>query len=522
MAIMIETKRTGFFSELSPALQNEYLGLKSKKFLPTVDNLYFSAHIVGDGGDETIYKLSPFLQRLEQQKEEASRVHEPIPFDNDLLLTLKSYSFYRYCLTESDLYDIFICHTLPNDDTPRIVVQLRALGLWTRGVDEVISEAYSKIEALLKQYNCTIDRCRESRIDYCYHTNAISSPDKIFKETGCIVKHLHTNLGQATYTADLEHVEAGTVLHKDYVCFGRKQSNNVRARVYDKVKEVIELGYKDFFFKLWNDNGLISYYDKWCMEYAFPFKNMDYLAKARLAFYVEHGVDEARRKIYSKALSSPNTTLADFKRMANEYMPKTTAVINIEYETKRKFYYYSDAFIDGFKVAKQRNIPKPLERIYKILDNKGIFLDYLTSKTLAFYSGKDENGTPKYLAWWNRLRNTKLGGIKADEKLLRDYTYEMDKKAVQKRAINAVASAAVYDDNLETDFVVDLSDFLADVSDNQSHKMGLFFMDENGGIVDRVYSPMLGDYLTTKAKKEMLLKNRKKRVKGNIPAIKAN
>ncbi|MCL2413543.1 MAG: hypothetical protein FWC98_05350 [Bacteroidales bacterium] len=53
---------------------------------------------------------------------------------------------------------------------------------------------------------------------------------------------------------------------------------------------------------------------------------------------------------------------------------------------------------------------------------------------------------PNYLAWWERLRNVKLDGIKTDEKLLRDYTFHMDKKAVQKRAIAAVASSAVYDD----------------------------------------------------------------------------
>ena len=512
MSIMITTQRTGFCNELTKELQEMYFGLSQSKFLPAIDNLYFSLFVVDDS--KALSSDSPLLsllKHLEDKKDEVLRKHEPVDFAHGLLSTLKSYSFYRFCLSEPDLYDIFICSTLPNDDTPRIVVQLRALGLWTRSVEDMLADAYKRVAALLDDYGCTIERCRESRIDYCYHTNAISSPNKIFKETAGRIKFLRTKLKQATLTADLEHVKDGTILHKDYICFGRKDSNNVRARVYDKVKEVMEMGYKDFFFKVWHDNGLISYYDKWCMEYAFPYKNTDYLAKARLAFYVDHGADPQRRKFYTAALENKNTTLADFKALADEWMPKTTAIINIEYETKRKFYYYSDDFIEGFKHIK-RSIPQPMERIYKILDNKTVFLDYLTSKTLAFHNGKDESGNIKYQPWWKRLRKTKLGGIKADEKLLRDYSYNMDKRVVQKRAISAVASSAVYDDKVDTGFIEDLSDFLSGISDNAAQRMGrLLFVDADGEVADELYGQLLKDYSTIKAKKEVMLRNRKKR-----------
>ena len=88
----------------------------------------------------------------------------------------------------------------------------------------------------------------------------------------------------------------------------------------------------------------------------------------------------------------------------------------------------------------------------------------------------------------------------------------MDKKCVQKRAINAVASSAVYEDRLDTGFIEDLSDFLSDVSDNQSHKMGrLLFVDEDGEVAEDIYGKMLRDYKMVKAKKEVQLRNRKKR-----------
>jgi len=90
----------------------------------------------------------------------------------------------------------------------------------------------------------------------------------------------------------------------------------------------------------------------------------------------------------------------------------------------------------------------------------------------------------------------------------------MDKKCVQKRAINAVASSAVYDDRLDSGFIEDLSDFLSDISDNQAHKMArLLFVDEYGEVAEDIYGKLLRDYKIVKAKKEVQLRNSKKRQK---------
>jgi len=511
MGINMSTKRTGFYNELSPDNQKEYFNLKRDKSVAMIDNLYYTVFVTNDSKEDIPLGLQRLIDELETNKTEAIKLREPIRLEHGLYYHLKSYHNYGYCVGNPDLYDIFVCKSLPNDETPRIMVQIRAFGLWTRGTDSILSESYEKVETLLADYSCTVDWCRESRIDYCYHTNSISNMNTLFKEDSRgKVKSLHTNLKNVTWNADIEHEEDGTVFSKDYLCFGRIKSNNIRARIYNKVKEVIEMGYKSFFFNIWYENGLISYYDKFCMEYAFEYKNIDYLSKAALAFYVEHGTDHTRRQEYSKALTNPKTTLAQFKTLAAKHMPKVTTILNIEYETKRKFYYYSDHFINGFKLSENRgNIAKPMERIYKILEYRSIFLDYLTSKTLSFYSSKDKNGEPKYLAWWERLRNTKHEGKKVDFQLVRDYSYAMDKKAVQKRAINSIASNAVYEDRIDTGFVADLSDMLADISDNKAYEMLL--VSEDGNILDSIHGSVVSDYLTVKAKKEMLLKNRKKR-----------
>jgi len=506
MAIIMDTQRTGFFQELPQDLRRSYLGLTRNKSVHMIDNLYYTVFVRGDSKESFPGNMEQLLAELEEHKTTIRKTREPIEYSHGLYCVLKKYSSYSYCLSQPDLYDIFFLKSLTNDDTPRIIVQLRAFGLWTKSMDAMLTESFDKVQVILAEFDCTVDWCRESRIDYCYHTNSISSPNKLLKEDSKgKIKNLHTNLHDAKHHAKLEHVEDGTIFHKDYICFGNVESNNVRARVYDKVKEVIEMGYKNFFFKIWHDNGLISYYDKWCIEYAFPYKSMDYLAKARLAFYVEHGADSNRCYRYHTALSSEKTTMAVFKRLADEFMPKVTTVLNIEYETKRKFYYYSDHIIDGFRLTEARGeISTPLQRIYKILDYRSLFLDYLTGKTLSFHKGG------KYLQWWERLRNTKHEGKRVDGKLLRDYSYKMDKVAVQKRAIKAIASLAVYDDKLETGFVEDFTDMLSDISDNKAH-VGFRLVTENGEIVETVYGSLVGDYMTEKAKKEMTLKNRKKR-----------
>lgn len=524
MGFITDTRNTVMFQELTPEKRHEFLFLREKKTISTIDNIYYTVFVSGDDKENPPCGMKYLLEALEETKAEIIKVREPIIWEHGLYYLLKTYATYGYCVGNPDMYDIFVCKSLPNNATPRIVVQIRAFGLWTRSVDSMLEESFGKVLAFLADFTLTVDWCRESRIDYCFHTNAISSINKLFKEDSKgKIKNLHTNLVKATWNADLLHEQDGTVHVKDYLCYGSKDSKNVRARVYNKVKEVIEMGYKAFFFQVWYENGLISYYDKWCMEYAFPHKDVDYLAKARVAFYAEHGSCPARRKRYAEALNSPKTTMAQFKALADEkdenggkeclVLPKVTTVLNIEYETKRKFYYYSDDFINhNLKLHDDRgNISAPMERIYKILDYRDLFLDYLTSQTLSFYSGKDENGEPKFLSWWERLRNTKHDGKKTDEKLIRAYGTEMDKRAVQRRAINSIASNAVYDDRIDTGFVEDLSDMLADITDNQAYKMLLVAAD--GALLndEDFISRVTSDYGVTKAKKDKLLKNRKKK-----------
>jgi hypothetical protein len=237
------------------------------------------------------------------------------------------------------------------------------------------------------------------------------------------------------------------------------------------------------------------------------------MEKAKLAFYIEFGTDSARREKYKKALKNPNKSLADYKELAAEFMPETNPVINIEFQTMREFYKYSDNFINDCLKSIKRDCHPQLERLYKIIDNRYVFLEWLHGTGLYFADGKNEDGTPIYLDWWERIRNVKMGGIKADEKLLRDYAHKMDKKIVMRQTIGKIASVSVYENRVKTEFVDDYTNLIYTLTDNQARKADeLLIRDSNGEIVKELKSELLNDYALIKAKREMRLKNRKNKV----------
>ena len=90
------------------------------------------------------------------------------------------FNVYKYCLSDPDLYDIFIIDYLPNIDTPRVLVQLRAYGLWVYGVEEMIIKSFEKVQELFMDfvedidYYSEVEKCRENRIDYCFHTHTLN------------------------------------------------------------------------------------------------------------------------------------------------------------------------------------------------------------------------------------------------------------------------------------------------------------------------------------------------------------
>lgn len=463
MTVRIDVKRTKFYRELEEGRAKEFFDLTDKKILPCIDNVYYTCFFKRDKNGNVW--MQPFIDELEQAKQLAQAKHDTVAFGK-LQLAPYGFNIYKYCITEPDLYDIFITDYLPNDDTPRVLVQLRAYGLWVYGVEKMVTDSFRQVQDLFDMYAYEIGmfeitKCRENRIDYCFHTNIIKNPYKEFSEDK-LERTCHTifnNYGIVGHIEKPKKPDKSISFVKDYISFGKRKANNIFVRIYNKGLEVVQLAYKSFFFEVWQQQGLINQYDKYCYEYAYEKKDFDFIHKARLQFYIEYGADAALKIEIKKELDK-NKTPIEYKELADSLMPEVTTVLNIEYETKRRFYYYSDKFIDN-QLKNRTPCVQPLQRLFKILDNRYLFLDYLTSKTLSF---KRSDGS--YSPWWQRLRSCKLDTIKSDDKLVRAYAKELDRNVVLKRAVNAVATSALYSGLNDYDLQADIGDLMSNINDN--------------------------------------------------------
>ena len=534
-------KSSRIYQEFSVAEREQYFKVTARKTIHTLDNVYYSVFIKGDEKNNPHEGLNTLIERLLDMKEEVLTLSDkktPHPFNGNLYYHLKSYSSYGLSVGDPDLYDIFFTRNLPNSDTPRIIVQIRSHGLWTRGIEAMIDVSYNAVKDLLAQYGLEIALCRESRIDYCYHTNAVGSVSVFLKKDDRNkIRGMYTSLTDVIFHAEVEDEDGGTIINEDYFKVGSRKSNSVSVRVYDKVKEVLENSYKSYFFDIWYRQGLISFYDKFCMEYVFtlPCRRQDkmaYLNKASVAFYVQYGKCEETKAKYQQLLLNPNATLKDFKAAA-KILPRVTPVLNVEYETKRKYYYTSQSFVGDTLTLPEAYKSKPvqLHNLYKIILNSKVWTSMLTHNFLAFFkTQKDDRGNIVYSLdsdgeriptdYWSRIRNTKLLGLDGfgdNTKLLRSYTHNLDHVAIQAKAIRAIATSSVLNDNLKKSFVEDISDLLADLNDND--KVGLipcvYLLDVEGKRYDTVRSELLADYHVYKEKKDRYLRNRKKKRNAN-------
>lgn len=487
----VDIKRTELYKELNSQLSKELFHHTKDKYKHNVDSLYYTVSIKDDSNENK--DVLCLLNRLKDLKE---KIKKDKSYPNDfegLELKLGSYAMiYNYRLSCADRFDIFISDYKPNKETPRIVVQIRSMALWIEDFKDIVEDTFNQLKSILDGYDIEILKIMENRIDYAYHTNAIQNPYKMFND-GNLKSSLKTNLKIYSKVGEIQ----GQEITIDYFSLGQRKSNNVFVRFYNKTREVIEMNYKAFFIEYWYQEKMISEYDKYCLEYAYKEKNYNAIDKARLLFYLEHGKDDLVKDKINKILKDQAKTYLDIKEFADTICPKVTLILNIEYETKRKFYYYSDGAINGFDY-KLTDI-SALSRIFQIYENRNIFLNYLTSETACFIDKK----TGKYKAFWNRLRGLKIENCNnCDMEYIRDYSKEIDTEKIKKRLVNTIATLAVYNDKKDTGFIDDFSNVLSTINDNDI-KNDYMFIDSNGEILENVHIP---DYKEYKQKRHKELK----------------
>lgn len=523
----IDIKRSQIFQELSSDLQEKYFNCAETKFLHNVDSLYYNVFLENDSnGNLELVDLIKELDLLKEKLRDNTALDD-IVFE-DLNVCRGSYAeIYTYRLSEPDMFDIFITSYLPNPNTPRIVVQLRSEYLWLDGVYSALEESFLRVQEIFEKYNCDVLCTLENRFDYAYHTNAIQNPLRFFS-TDNLMKSLNTSLEKIHQIGTISKSKSNKRISDitgDYVGLGSRKANNAFVRIYNKTKEVVEQGYKSFFIDIWHQNKMISYYDKYCLEYAYKEKSFNSLDTARLNFYLEYGTDDRIKNEIFLIFKNENIKHSDIKDLADTITPKITLILNIEFETKRKFYYYASSQIDSFPCRCDINA---LSRLYKIYQNRNIFLDYLTSKTVSFikefkkvektlynYIGEDKKVYEKevvYSAWWKRLRSLKLKDCNnLGHVYTKEYARNLDLEKSTNRTMNSLATTSIYKGNINTTFIEDFSDMLGMINDNdlKNNNRSIAFVDkENGLIIDYIDNKFIEKYDNKKQKKYRELKNR--------------
>lgn len=499
MAFRKDIPRSLFFNELDETNQKTFFDCKKDKYLHNIDTLYYSVFIKGDSNDDEHVKQ--FVEDVKELKQNLMVLNdESLDFIEDIEVMMGRHADYSCRLSIRDCYDIFITTHIRNSNTPRILVQIRSFYLWTEGVDNSIKKSFEKVDKILNFYGLESDRTQENRIDYAFHTNCIQNPIKFFN----LDKLNETCYGSLTaykLMGDLRKNNNDYTIN--YFSLGTHNSNNLFFRTYNKTKEVIEMGYKSFFFDIWFDNGLISVYDKYCYEYAYKFNNYDKIWEGSLKFYLEFGQNIKLKEDINLLLNDKDSTLTHIKDFAYKFMPVPTIILNIEYETKRKYYYY---YNDVINLLPTTCDDKKLNRLFKIVENRKIFIDMLTHNVVRF----EKNG--KYLNFWKRLRDLKIKSLSC-EKIKANYNTKVDLEKLKMRAVNSIVSYSTYKNkNDKSDFTIDILDLLSNLNDNDIeldnyNNMKVLYT-EDGEVIKTDNSVFNQVYLHKKNKKFKQIKNR--------------
>lgn len=514
-------KQSPVCSEFSEEEQIYFFDRCRQKVTSHVDTLYYTVTLFNDSNEprEELLALLDQLRILKQQK--ALNYSAEVDFFG---LSVENMRFvhYEYCLKLNENFDIFIASFLPNVHTPRIVVQLRTRSLVLDGTMGAVCKSFRYVKNILDAYGLEVGEVKENRIDYAYHTNIMQDPYRYFDDRKL----------QTKFKSKLRHVttvkNVSQKIDLSYISFGDRKSNNVFVRIYNKTREVVEKNYKSFFLDKWLKDKLINRYDHYVYSHAYSCASyVTGILIGRIDWYLEYGHNEEIKQQLLKVkescyVKSDNTD--HLRKIVDELLPPVTLIMNIEYQTKRKFYTDCDAFIEQFQLAHdelKNNYPDwvawyedPLQRLKILYSLRSEFLDYLTTETLCFV---DHKGTEeeKLCYWWQRIHDVMIEERRKHFEFLpffRERSRQADFAKAKRKALSSIAHLSLLNQGsleCKKTFSEDVSDVLCVLNDNDMHDL------------EGAFSP--GEVLNISSKDYDVIKRRKARQnRGILPESKSN
>jgi len=479
-------KDTYVYNEFDEVENTYWFDFKQKKFLHNIDTFYyavkFKQDFTADSKDARVKDFRRKFEALSRQWDDLNSFDASVSFFVPGMPDALNYSpftyafFYNVKLECPELFDIFFApkvpHSADNGDsnTCECVVQIRSYMLWMYGVKLAYERSYAYVQAIADYFGLEIDFVQENRVDFCWHSNYLKNPEKFFTPENFYKMRVDRFKDALIHTSK----KGSENFEIDYLAMG-KRSQKIFIRIYLKSKEVVEKGYKPWFFKVWLFNGLINRYDMYCYEYAFLKHSWKSLDLGRLQFYAEYGrqkhyVEKCRRILAQEETMSPDSLHA----FADRLTPAVNLIMNVEYQVMRKHtksYELIPFFDNSDKLTGKR--------IYDFLDNRKLICDYLTNKVFRLVEphepGKNDSNKSRrdLCAFWKALRGCRLTDTFVppdDVGLVRTYTRKLNSEIVKSRAVKAAITYGIYTRGINSDSpLTDCIEALCMLNDNDMH-----------------------------------------------------
>lgn len=459
--------KTRIYKDFDEVERDYWFGFKQRKFLHNIDTFYYSVKFgqdfTNDSADPVVHHFRSYFENIYREMEKGDMFSGSATFyvpGLESALNVKPFNYagwFTICLECPDYFDVFFAPKVPHSGnngqsvTCECVVQIRSYMLWMYGVRLAYEKSYACVQAIADYFHLDIAFTQENRIDYCWHSNYLQNPAKFFAPADFYRMRVDRFRDALIHTSK----QGSQDYEIDYLAMG-KRSDKVFIRIYLKSKEVVEKGYKPWFFKVWLFNGLINRYDLYCYEYAFLKHSWKSLDMARVAFYSEYGRDrhyvDKCRLVVSGALQ---LSADELHSLAGQCTPDVNLVMNVEFQTMRrhtKTYELIPFFDNSDKLTSRR--------IYDYLDNRRLICDYLTSKVFRlvepYEPGKNDSNKSRrdYCAFWKALRSCKLTDCfipEDDRALVRTYARKLNSEVVKARAVKAAVTYGIYIKGINTE-----------------------------------------------------------------------
>ena len=498
--------------EMSKERKDELFNYNKSSFLHNIDSFYYSIKLKEDfrkdSEDPKVKRFRNWRDRIIADSiiEDQRSLRNVIPGLEDCIVTGRRYAkYYDLNIFREKMFDVFIASVVPSDGegdesvTPEIIVQLRSDFLWQKPVQECFEISLDYVLHFVKHFDFTVKEVQENRTDFCYHSNYIANPEKYFDK-----RSLHQRAVTRIHQGYMHWQDNADGYDIDYVAYG-KRSNKIFLRIYNKTKEVVEMGYKGWFLKLWQLNGLISRYDYYVYEKAYQERDWKAVDCARLEFYMEYGVDPEKKNACKDLLDEVHKDRIVIRKLANELTPKVTMIMNVEYQVMRR----ATKSMELLPVKDRRN-EYACERIYKFLDNWHYITEYLTFDVFRLCNQDNSNKTRRTINdFWERLRRCPIydGSAREDhQKIVRSYKRKLDVDTMKQRFISSVTSLSLYAKSVNSDSLIrDCMDSISLINDNDIQKarkkkakrLQLFSHDDFRETQEVINSMVDGAYLDT-------------------------